>query len=93
VGTATNGFQTIMNLYEVLKAVPNPATMTSADIVTALQGGSFHQFLLGPNFTCNGKAFPGLNAVCSLATSVNKYDGTNVKFVAAEDPSTLVSGG
>lgn len=87
---STNGFQTIMDLYEILKAIPAGTPITSGNIVKQVQTGSYHQFLLGPDFTCNGKAFPGLSAACSIATSIDQYNGTRENFVVAENPSSLV---
>jgi hypothetical protein len=74
---AINGFQTIMSLYEGLKAASTAGSaLTSDSLARALETQKLHHFMMGPDasFTCDGKAFPAAPSVCSVQSVITTYD-------------------
>ncbi|MFE9327566.1 ABC transporter substrate-binding protein [Nocardia sp. NPDC052278] len=72
---AIDGFQGIMNIAEAMRKAPkSPTGPTREGLISALQAGGIHQFLMGPSttFTCDGKALPSMPAICAI----NGYTGT-----------------
>jgi len=79
-GFAVNGFQSIMAVYEGLKAAAASGEPTTETLKQALGTQKLHQFLLGPDttFTCDGTLVPQLPALCSLNTLIGVWKGSEV---------------
>jgi branched-chain amino acid transport system substrate-binding protein len=71
------GFASVMNLESVLRLVPVGTTIDAASTTAALRGAKSVPLFLTPGgtFTCDGSAYPGLRAVCSLQARVLEYQG------------------
>ncbi|HEY9314069.1 ABC transporter substrate-binding protein [Williamsia sp.] len=86
-GIAYTGYQVVMSMGEVGKSLTGPVT---AELFTAaLESAKDLQFPAAPGltFTCDGKAFPPLRALCSkaiLASDVTA-DGTLENIVAVNN--------
>jgi branched-chain amino acid transport system substrate-binding protein len=89
---ALDGFQTVMNLYEALKASGTPPT--SAALAKTLSTKAFHQFLVGQGaqFDCNGKALPTSPSICSVTGDIATYSGSQLGRSTTVNVSSLVAG-
>jgi len=92
-GFAVNGFQSIMAVYQGLKAASASGEPTTATLKDALRTQKLHQFLLGPDtsFTCDGKLVPALPALCSLNTLIGTWKGSEVVDSVPVDASKALS--
>jgi branched-chain amino acid transport system substrate-binding protein len=91
---AVNGFQTIMNLYTVLKkATDGGAAPSSQGFVDAMKSGPFHQFMLGASttFNCNGTALKAAASLCSLSGVINEYKDGVVSDPKPINPTDLTT--
>lgn len=68
------GFDSIMNLYRVLKEI-DPSKITAEALTTALQATSDKPAFLSEGFTCNRSVFPPLPALCDTNARFFKYEG------------------
>lgn len=81
VSTAT-GFDSIMNLYEILKTL-DPNNITRETLIAALKATNNQPAFLSHGYTCNGQQFPGLPALCDTNVRFQKY--TAGEFVETTD--------
>lgn len=63
VGAGTVSFRSFMNLYAVLRQIDGP--ITSASITATLKAQEDAPSFMGHPYTCDGKQFDGLPAMCS----------------------------
>lgn len=87
---AVDGFTDIFNIYGALKKAAESGEVTSASVITALQSGGIHQYLMGPDatYTCDGSALPDLPALCGLTALMGEWKGgkiENVKTINGAD--------
>lgn len=80
---AVSGFQTIMDLFAVLKKAQDSGSVTTNSLESALASGTFHQFMFGSSatFKCDHTAMPTAPALCSVTAVIGDYEGgklTNV---------------
>jgi branched-chain amino acid transport system substrate-binding protein len=74
---AVSGFQTIMDLFGVLKKAQASGSVTTDSVKNALAVGTFHQFMFGPSatFKCDHAAMPTSPALCSVTAVIGDYEG------------------
>lgn len=91
---APTSFATIMDLYDVLKTVPDPTTLNAATVTSTLQTAKgTHLFMGGDKtFTCDGSAFPTSPSVCTGAAFLVQYNNGAFKVVGGYDSSQLLKG-
>lgn len=86
-GIAYTGYQVVMSMAEVGKSLTGP--VTPEQFTTALESAKDLPFPAAPGltFTCDGKAFPPLRALCSKAILVSDVtgDGTFENTVAVNN--------
>lgn len=70
--TTATGFDSIMNIYSVLKKIPGEITRES--LVTALKSTNSEPAFLSHGFTCDGKQFPNLPGLCDTHFRFYKYE-------------------
>jgi branched-chain amino acid transport system substrate-binding protein len=78
---AVDGFTDIWNIYAALvKAVPSGGQPSRSALISTLQAGGLHQFMLGQDvkYTCDGSVFPSLPALCSLYTLLGVWKGDKI---------------
>ncbi len=73
-GFGQNGFETGMNLYALLKKLPEGG-ITSAALITALGATSNEPNFMGHPYTCDRKQIPGLPAICQAYERILQYKG------------------
>jgi branched-chain amino acid transport system substrate-binding protein len=82
---SANSFQDFMNLYRVLKAVKNPASIDASTIMSAMKAATNVPVFMGDGatFTCDGKQVPGDPALCSLVQTYSTYNNGNTTYVGS----------
>jgi branched-chain amino acid transport system substrate-binding protein len=80
---AANSFQNFMNLYRVLKKVPDPATINTAVVLSSMRAAKDVPVFMGggATFTCDGKQVPNLPALCSFVQTYSKYADGKTTYV------------
>jgi branched-chain amino acid transport system substrate-binding protein len=61
---AYSGMNTVMNVQAAFKDA-DPASLTTAKILSTLRAGSDHPNFLAEPYTCDGKAVPAMPAICN----------------------------
>jgi branched-chain amino acid transport system substrate-binding protein len=74
---AQAGFAGIMNLAAALRLVPAGTTIDATSTTAALRAARQVPMFLTPGatYSCDGSAFPGLKALCSIQAHVLEYQG------------------
>jgi branched-chain amino acid transport system substrate-binding protein len=74
---AQAGFAAVMNLAAALRQIPAGTTVDAASTTAALKAAKAVPLFLsgGATYTCDGTAFAGLKALCSLQSHVLEYGG------------------
>ena len=74
-GYASEGFQVVMSLYNVLKAVPAGTPITAASATAALQGAKNVPLFMGggATFTCDHSVFKDHPSICGKTFFLSKY--------------------
>src|SRR6478672_12899923 len=81
-GFSQNGFETGMNLYALLKKIPE-GQVTSASLISALSATSGETNFMGHPYTCDRTQVPSTPAVCQAFERIVQYkDG---KFVDQDE--------
>lgn len=73
------GFGVVMNLATAMRTIPTGTPIDSASTTAALRAAKGLPLFLGggSTFSCDGSAYPGLKALCSLQAHVVEYQGRN----------------
>ena len=74
---AQAGFASVMNLASALRSIPAGSTVDAAATTNALRAAKAVPLFLGggATYSCDGTAFPGLKALCSVQSHVVEYQG------------------
>lgn len=74
---AQAGFAGVTNLAAALRLVPTGTPIDAASTTAALRAAKQVPMFLTPGatYTCDGSAFPGLKALCSIQAHVVEYQG------------------
>ena len=73
-GFGQNGFETGMNLYALLKKIPD-GQVSSATIISALNATTDEPNFMGHPYTCDRKQVPSTPAVCQSFERIVQYKG------------------
>ena len=76
-GAGTVSFRAVMNLYQQLAALGPKATDRAA-IIDAFRSARNHPSFMGHAYTCDGKPFPGLSAMCSPQQVIVQKQGSDL---------------
>ena len=71
------GYAGVVNLASALKQVPAGTTVDAASATAALRAAKQVPMFLTPGatYSCDGTAYPGLKALCSIQSHVIEYAG------------------
>jgi branched-chain amino acid transport system substrate-binding protein len=79
---STAGFATVMNVQQVLAAIPG--TLTTGEILAAFKSGTRPSFLSHP-YTCDGQALKGATAVCDDYYLMNQIENGSLTQPSSTD--------
>lgn len=84
---ASGGFSTVMTTYKMLKSIS--ADITRESVMAAFKTAKDQPLWFDGTFTCDGKQFPGLSAICSTYAVIAQYKNgklSKVKDIPSVSP-------